>query len=198
MRMIVRRATTLAVLSGCGVVALTASTAVAWSGSQPFLHPNTLVISSTTYDNTQGAVASLAVGTPIPNTATATQPAVAGNGYVEVWNNTKADGSFGLTSAIQLTTVDPSSGAVLGQSRSVPTSQVVTSFSSKSELGLHAIKTSSGHRLVFVAYAGPGVGALDVSNSDAVPGQDLTNPVTFAYGSSYAFARTIVSLDSQG
>jgi hypothetical protein len=34
-----------------------------------------------------------------------------------------------------------------------------------------------GPHLVFVAYAGAGVGALDVSNSDAVAGQDPTNPV---------------------
>jgi hypothetical protein len=34
-----------------------------------------------------------------------------------------------------------------------------------------------------------------VSNSDAVAGQDPTNPVTFAFGSSYAFHRTIVSMD---
>jgi hypothetical protein len=33
-----------------------------------------------------------------------------------------------------------------------------------------------------------------VSNSDAVAGQDPTNPVTFAFGSSYAFHRTIVSM----
>ena len=51
---------------------------------------------------------------------------------------------------------------------------------------------------MFVGYAGAGVGALDVSNSDAVAGQDPTNPVTFAFGSSYAFARTIVSMDAHG
>ena len=34
-----------------------------------------------------------------------------------------------------------------------------------------------------------------MSNSDAVAGQDPTNPVTFAFGSSYAFHRTIVSMD---
>jgi hypothetical protein len=55
-----------------------------------------------------------------------------------------------------------------------------------------------GGHLVFVAYAGPGVGSIDVSNSDAVPGQDPTNPVTFAFGSKYAFARTIVSVNDDG
>jgi hypothetical protein len=159
--------------------------------------PNSLVISSSTFSASQGAVASLAVGTPLANTATATIPAVAGNDYVNVWNNDKVDGSFGVTSAIQLTVIDASSAQVLN-TISVPTSQVVTSFSSKSELGLHFVNDSSGGHLVFVAYAGAGVGALDVSNSDAVPGQDPTNPVTFAFGSSYAFARTIVSMDTLG
>jgi hypothetical protein len=37
-----------------------------------------------------------------------------------------------------------------------------------------------------------------VSNSDAVPRQDPTNPVTFAFGSNHAFARTIVNVDSRG
>jgi hypothetical protein len=51
---------------------------------------------------------------------------------------------------------------------------------------------------VFVAYAGAGVGQIDVSNADAVPGQDPTNPCTFAFGTKHAFARTIVSMDAQG
>jgi hypothetical protein len=161
------------------------------------LTPNSLVISSSTYDNTQGAVASLAIGTALPNTATATVPAVAGNDYVNVWNNAKIDGSFGVTSEITLTILNPTSGQVLN-TIPVPTNQVVTSFSSKSELGLHYVNDSNGGHLVFVAYAGAGVGALDVSNSDAVAGQDQTNPVTFAFGSNYAFARTIVSMDAHG
>lgn len=162
------------------------------------LTPASLVISSTTYDASQGAVASLVVGTALPHTATATIPAVAGNDYVNVWNNDTADGSFGVTSAIRLTDIDPNSGHVFS-TVSVPTNQVVTSFSSKSELGLHYVQDSSGAaHIVFVAYAGAGVGALDVSNSDAVPGQDPTNPVTFAFGSNYAFARTIVSMDMLG
>jgi hypothetical protein len=162
------------------------------------LSPNSLVISSSTYSASQGAVGSLAVGTSLPNTATATIPAVAGSDYVNVWNNASVDGSFGVTSVIQLTDIDPNSHEVFS-TVSVPTNQVVTSFSSKSELGLHYVTDSSGAaHIVFVAYAGAGVGALDVSNSDAVPGQDPTNPVTFAFGSSYAFARTIVSMDALG
>jgi len=159
---------------------------------------NSLVISSTTYDRTQGAIASLAIGTTqLANTNTATTPAIASNNYLTVWNNESADASFGVTSAIQLTAIDATSNAVLSKV-SVPTSQVVTSFSSKSEVGLHVTTDVNGPHLVFVAYAGAGIGALDVSNADAVAGQDPTNPVTFAFGSSYSFARTIVSMDGNG
>jgi hypothetical protein len=42
-----------------------------------------------------------------------------------------------------------------------------------------------------------GVGLLDASNADAVIGQDPTNPVTFAFGKTYAFRRTIVSVDEK-
>jgi len=161
------------------------------------LVPNSLVISSTTYDRTQGAVASLAAGTKLPNSATATTTATTGNNYVTVWNNEAADASFGVTSRIDLTDINPSSLQVLSQV-TVPTAQVVTSFPSKSEVALHVTKDAAGSHLVFVGYAGAGVGALDVSNADAVPGQDPTNPVTFAFGPTYAFARTVVSTTGNG
>ena len=162
------------------------------------LVPGSLVISSSTYDRTQGAIAALTVGTtPLANTNTATTPAIASNNYLTVWNNESADASFGVTSPIQLTAIDPTSGTVLSKF-SVPTDQVVTSFSSKSELGLHLTSDGSGSHLVLVGYAGAGIGALDASNADAVAGQDPTNPVSFAFGPSYAFARTIVSMDGSG
>ncbi|HEY6515631.1 MAG TPA: hypothetical protein VIY50_05775 [Steroidobacteraceae bacterium] len=164
---------------------------------QPFLLPNSLIISSTTYDRTRGAVAALTIGTTLPDSDTATTAAVASNNYVEVWNNESADASFGVTSPILLSDVEPHSGHVFSALR-VPADQVVTSFSSKSELALHIAGAGPWSRLVFVAYGGAGVGALDVSNSDAVPGQDPTNPVTFAFGDSFAFPRTVVAVDRDG
>ena len=178
--------------AGC---AATMSVVVTCEPSTLLAH-HSLVISSTTYDRTQGAIASLAIGTTqLANTNTATTPAIAGNNYLTVWNNESADAAFGVTSQIQLTDIDATSAQILSKVV-VPANQVVTSFSSKSELGLHL--TSDGAHLVFVGYAGAGVGAIDASNSDAVPGQDPTNPVTFAFGPSYAFARTIVSMDGGG
>ena len=183
--------------ASCSLVTLAMSAGIATARDDDhrrFFDHGSLVISSSTYDPTKGAVASLMVGTPLPDTATQSVPAVAENNYVAVWNNASVDGSFGVTSPIELMDVDAFSGRVRHR-LAVPTDEVVTSFSSKSELGLHFIRDWREPRLVFVAYAGAGVGALDVSNSDAVAGQDLTNPVIFAFGSSYAFHRTIVSMD---
>jgi len=189
-------------LVGCGAAA---ATQVALA-DDAFLKPNTLVISSSTYVNSQGAVANLVPGTQLPGTgltlnsagvATATGStvsAVTGNNYVTVWGNEVPDASFGVTSPITLTDIEPQSGHVFG-TLPVPTDQVVTSFSSKSELGLHYTRDQNGGHLVFVGYALAGVGALDASNADAVQGQDVTNPVTFAFGTEYAFPRTIVVLD---
>ncbi len=161
------------------------------------LEHNSLVVSSTTYDRSKGAVSTLAIGTTLPNSDTATTQAIATNNYVTVWNNETADASFGVTSAIEISDVDAYSGRILHRTR-VPEEAVVTSFSSKSELSLHLAKDWRGSHVVFVGYAGSGVGALDVSNSDAVRGQDPTNPVTFAFGTNYAFPRTVVSMDEQG
>jgi hypothetical protein len=186
-------------LAGCSAVALVLAGGLAPAragGPQSVLEPNSLFLSSSTYDRTRGAIASLKVGSTLPNSATKTTKAVAGNNYVTTWKNASVDGSYGITSAIQLTDIDPATGTVFA-TIDLPPDQVVTSFSSKSELGLHLSAEPDRH-LVFVAYAGAGVGALDVSNSDAVAGQDPTNPVTFAFGLNYAFARTIVSMDAAG
>ncbi len=196
--MTIRRSTVLAtsLMTGLGLLTL-AATPVARADDDSVLKPDTLVISSSFYDRSRGAVASLVVGTALPNSATATTPAIANNDYVNVWNNDTVDGSFGVTSPIVLFDVDPYRARLL-RFLPIPTDQVVTSFSSKSELGLHYVQDKRGAHLVFVGYGEANVGALDVSNSDAVAGQDPTNPVTFAFGSNYAFHRTIVSLDDDG
>jgi hypothetical protein len=165
---------------------------------QPQLFHNTVVVSTSTYDNTQGPIASLTVGTKLANSATATTTAVAGNDYVNTWKNESVDASYGVTSPIQLLDIGPATGQIY-RTISVPSDQVVTSFPSKSELGLHVGQDASGKPvIVFVGYGSAGVGAIDVSNSDAVAGQDPTNPVTYAFSSSYAFPRTIVAMDFYG
>jgi hypothetical protein len=180
-------------LVGCSVLALGLSVGMA-QAKVPQIRHNSVVISSSTYDRTQGAISSLTIGTPLANTKSATAAAVAGNNYVSTWNNASVDGSYGVTSPILLTDISAITSFVL-HTIPVPADEVVTSFSSKSELGLHI--TPDNH-VVFVAYGEAGIGALDVSNSDAVAGQDPTNPVTFAFGLTHAFHRTVVSMDAYG
>ena len=187
-------------LASCSVLALCQFAGIAEAGAAKNklqIAHHSVVVSSTTYDRTQGAIASLTVGTTLANTATSTTAAVATNNYVTTWNNETVDASYGVTSAIQLTDIDAAGGHVR-HTIAVPPGQVVTSFPSKSELGLHVVQDDLGLHLVFVAYGGAGAGAIDVSNSDAVAGQDPTNPVTFAFGSNYAFHRTIVSMNGFG
>lgn len=182
-----------------GFCAVTADAAVKVPKKKLMVAHNSVLVSSSTYDNTQGAIASLAAGsTQLADSATKTTTAVAGNDYVNTWNNESVDASYSVTSPITIEDIDGISGH-LRHTIAVPADQVVTSFPSKSELGLHYVTDASGNsHVTFIAYAGAGVGAIDASNSDAVPGQDPTNPVTFAFGSAYAFPRTIVSMDQFG
>ena len=201
MRDVLRAANSGLLLAGCSLLALFEA-GIAVEAKQPFLLPNTLVVSTSTYDNSQGALATLTAGVTqlagnngAPPTCTV---ASAGNDYVNVWNNAATDGSFGATSEITLSDINPNSG-IVHSSLAIPTGQVVTSFSSKSEMGLHEADGPNGPVISFMAYGGAGVGALDVSNSDAAPGQDPTNPVTGCFGSgNYAFPRTFVAVARDG
>ena len=46
-----------------------------------------VVSSSATYDRTQGAIASLTVGSKLADSDSATTTAITGNNYVTTWNN---------------------------------------------------------------------------------------------------------------
>jgi hypothetical protein len=113
--------------------------------------------------------------------------AVAPGTYPVVFNNDKVDGSFGLTSPITIDELSPS-GTVTG-SLAVPTDQAVTSFSSKSELGMNL--STDGKDVTFMGYAAP-VSTLDVSNSNTPGAIDPTNPVTGA------FYRVAAEMDAAG
>ncbi len=101
-----------------------------------------------------------------------------------VWNNSGSDGSFGITSPILLDNITPD-GELLG-TLPIPTDQMVTSFSSKSELALNL--SVDGRSITFMGYRG-GVGCggtevsptrpnlLDVSASNTPGVCDPTNPV---------------------
>lgn len=150
----------------------------------PVFFPGNLVVSRSVYDNNPNNVT---VGETLPpNCASTTggcSPGATNNGtYPAVWNNALSDGSFGITSTIFLDQITPWGWLV--NSLEVPNSsqkgittasdQLVTSFSSKSEL---ALNLSSDHNyLTFMGYVAP-VDALDVSNSNTPGEVDPTNPV---------------------
>ncbi|CAE6827935.1 hypothetical protein R75465_06132 [Paraburkholderia aspalathi] len=109
--------------------------------------PGLLVVSRSVYDNLSSNVQ---VGAILPPNCGATQGgcsaatgAPSDGTYPFVWNNDGYDASFGITSRIFLDQLTPSGEWV--SSLEVPNSlqktprrdQLVTSFSSKSELGLH-------------------------------------------------------------
>ena len=150
----------------------------------PQLYPNNLVISRSVYDNN---AANVTVGEALPPNCGSTSAGCQGTSgatnsgtYPAVFNNVLYDPSFGIASRIYLDQI-----TILGKtvnSIEVPNSldgtakdgdQLVTSFSSKSELGLHL--STNGDFLTFVGYVAP-VNGIDVSNSNTPLAIDATNP----------------------
>ncbi|MDR3468646.1 MAG: PEP-CTERM sorting domain-containing protein [Xanthobacteraceae bacterium] len=190
-------------LAGASLAALAAT----GEARADFILNGSLLVSSTTYQDT-GAVAGLVAGSSqLPGTVNKTTnaytpaTAVSGGNLNTVWNNASVDSSFGVTSAITLQDQNANTGAVNG-TLAVNPNIVSTSFSSKSELGLNITNTSSGFVATFMGYAGGGVGNLDVSNSDTTAYKDTTNPVTrqFAPGANqtYAYNRSVVAVNANG
>jgi hypothetical protein len=102
--------------------------------------------------------------------------AIADGGFPEVFNNATVDSSFGIISPIFLLELT-NRGEVLG-CLPVPTKLMTTSFSSKSELGLHL--SQGDLALTFMGYVAP-VNTLDVSNSNTPGHFDSSNPVPSTY-----------------
>jgi hypothetical protein len=158
-------------------------TATAQNGSA-FFSPGNLVISRSVYGDTNNITAGVAILPPNCSPANCPTPvtAVVGSAYPYVWNNDTVDGSFGITSKIFLDQITPL-GALVNSlevpnrsQKGVPPTkdQMVTSFSSKSEMALNV--SLDGNLLNLMGYFAP-IGAIDVSNSNT-PGEfDSTNPV---------------------
>ncbi|HZD76689.1 MAG TPA: hypothetical protein VE218_06765 [Acidobacteriaceae bacterium] len=162
--------------------------------------PGNLVVSRSVYDNNP---ANVKVGQVLPPNCAATTGgcsptgAIADGSYPFVFNNDTADGSFGITSRIFLDQMTP--GGRFIDSLEVPNSldrgingksnQLVTSFSSKSEVALHL--STDGNLVTFMGYVAP-VNALDVSNSNTPLAIDPTNPV------GEEFLRGIATVDRNG
>src|SRR5580698_2357910 len=126
-----------------------------------------------------------------------------------VWNNANSDGSFGVTSPIFLDDITEN-GWLLG-TLPIPTNEMVTSFSSKSELALNL--SVDGKSITFMGYrGGPGCGGgpvsptrpnlIDVSASNTPAICDPTNPVITSYVSSpvvpTAYYRAVAEVNGDG
>jgi hypothetical protein len=192
-------------------IALTAISAGAQQsadhGNSDHFAPGNLVVSRSVYDNNP---ANVKLGAILPPNCAATQGgcaaptgAIANGAYPFVFNNDLYDASFGITSRIFLDQLTP--GGHLIDSLEVPNSlsvpsksdrgvnskseQLVTSFSSKSEIALHL---STDHRyLTFMGYVAP-VNTIDVSNSNTPLAIDPTNPV------GQEFLRGVAAVDRNG
>lgn len=159
--------------------------------------PGNLVVSRSTYDN---AAVNITAGTTQlpPGCSTGNcVTAVADGVYPFVFNNAPVDGSFGVTSKILLDELSSSDAHLIGslevsnstQEGAAGQDQMVTSFSSKSELALN-LSTDRQH-LTFMGYVSP-IGAIDVSNSNTPGVIDPTNPVP------EAVLRAVAVMDRDG
>lgn len=171
----------------------------AWHDRDFHFWPGNLVVSRSVYDN---KASNVQVGQVLPpNCPAASGSCGAASGapydgtYPYVWNNDIYDASFGITSRIYLDQITPNGWLI--DTLEVPNSlqpaaregELVTSFSSKSELGLHL--SLDGRYLTFMGYVAP-VNALDVSNANTPLATDDTNP------DGQSFYRAVAVVDRNG
>ena len=171
--------------------------------------PGTLVLSRSVYTGTPSLLTPGVTVLPpgcvagtvnVPLIAGGTTPvtvacakAVADGTYPTVFNNDTVDGSFGITSPIFLDNLT-TRGQRLG-TLAIPTDQIVTSFSSKSEVALNL--SLDGKSITFMGYrGGPGFltapNQFDISNSNTPGVVDPSNPVSSQY------FRAVAEVDSDG
>lgn len=151
------------------------------------LLPGDLLISGSVYTDPSTAV--VAGSTQLPG-ATAGQTVTATNdaSYPYVFNNEGVDAAFGITTPVFIQQFNTGTNSV-DNTINIPTSDLVTSFPSKSELSLNV--SSDGKYVTFMGYNAPAA-TIDVSNTNTPGVNDPTNPVTTAFGT---YARTIGQID---
>jgi hypothetical protein len=171
--------------------------------------PDTLVLSRSVYVGTASLlVPNLTVLPPgciagtvqVPLIAGGTTPvavtcstAIADGTFPGVFTNDAADSQFGITSPIYVDNLT-TEGDLLG-TLPIPTDQIVTSFSSKSELAVN--RSIDGKSITFMGYRGgsgfpTAVNLFDVSNGNT-PG--VIDPTNAAVGQYY---RSVAEVDAHG
>jgi hypothetical protein len=186
----------LTVLTGSSLIAATSAGASAHGPGGTYFQPGNLLVSGSVYDNNPG-ILTPGVSVLPPGCTTGCVVATNDGSYPGVWDNALADGSFGVTSPIFLDQLTQSGRLVStlripdgSRNGSGPDGDhMVTSFSSKSELGLNL--STDGRYVTFMGYVAK-PGAIDVSNSNTPGVIDPTNPVAGAH------YRVLAELDRQG
>ena len=161
--------------------------------------PGNLVVSRSVY---KGHPDTVKLGEVLPpgcigSLCAGTTGAIADGTYPYVFNNDTYDASFGITSPIYLDEITPLGAVVrtlqvpnnLFEEAGQDSNELVTSFSSKSELALHL--STDARYLTFMGYVAP-VNAIDTSNANTPAAIDPTNPV----GESYY--RAVAMVDKHG
>src|SRR5262249_428202 len=167
------------------------------SADSNFFLPGNLGVSRSVYDNNSSNVQAGMTLPPNCVMGNGCATAVVDGTYPYVWTNHTADASFFITSKMFLDKISKQESFITclevansSQNGVPPTKdQMVTSFSSKSEVALNL--STDGSYLTFMGYLAP-INAIDVSNSNTPAVFDPTNPVT---GSDY---RVVAQIDSKG
>ncbi len=183
-----RLAAALSMCAAIAGVALQAPTLGSSAAPATTLVPGNLLVATSTYQNDPNITAG---STQLPPGcgSDAYDPcgtAVANGDYPDVFNNDAVDGSFGVTSEItlnQLTTAGSLVNSIEVPNSTTPgatssSDQMVTSFSSKSELALNL--STDGQYVTFMGYNAP-VDQADVSNANSIGEVDLTSADPDAY-----------------
>ena len=168
-----RLAKTAAALAMGAAMGVTAASAQDFGrGDDVHFWPGNLVVSRSVYHNdSKNVTVGEALPLNCPPTTGSCVTAVANGLYPYVFNNAPVDASFGVTSRIFLDQMTPFGFCL--NTLEVPNSlqhdvtsrkdQMVTSFSSKSELALNL--SLDGRYITFMGYVAP-VDAIDESNSN--------------------------------
>ncbi len=174
-----------------------------------YFNPADIVVSESTFVANPGEAANLTVGAPISYPVAGGGPGVPAAGTTGnanatdanpgVFTNSAVDGNFGITAPLSLVQINPATFTQDGAALELPTSQIVTSFPSKSEGSLYL--SQDGQSLTIAGYdvAATGrypVGALDVSNSST----SATTPskATAAGNANGVVNRTVAQIGTTG
>ena len=171
-------------LSAIGAAALLSAAAYGQTSGFSGFTAGNLVVSRSVYAGDATTVIKGQAMPPVcPSTAKCGTGVASDNGAYPsttssnyVWNNDNVDGSFGITAPIFLDQMTPA--GTLVNSLPVPSSLIVSSFSSKSELALNL--STDGTAITFMGYVAP-PNTIDVSNSNTPMVYDPTNPAGGSY-----------------